>query len=216
MSARLAPRFKDGPILTARSRTKPRASRSPSPRSARIPQASKRSGLTDSIKHAQPRIGPAVIAPSERGAGAAAEESRRLDPPQAARQRLKSTRDPAKDQARDKTRSERNRRVGVAPAAGMSSLGRARVSKLLAGIDEVTESMRALGDRRDRDRARTEATSGTWFRAASPVCSVPVPQEQPVLTLPTSGLRVGRLEARCPSPARFFRDRCEYAFHHPY
>jgi len=40
--------------------------------------------------------------------------------------------------------------------------------------------------------------------------------DQPLFVVPTRALVVGTLSCRFPSPARFYRDRIEYTFHHPF
>ena len=40
--------------------------------------------------------------------------------------------------------------------------------------------------------------------------------DPPIVVLPAKSLSVGTLCCRYPSPARFYRDRIEYCFHHPY
>ena len=40
--------------------------------------------------------------------------------------------------------------------------------------------------------------------------------DPPVVVLPAKSFTVGTLSCRYPSPARFYRDRIEYVFHHPY
>ncbi len=50
-----------------------------------------------------------------------------------------------------------------------------------------------------------DATTPSSFTTLGPVC-----------TFPAHAFAVGRLECRFPSPVQFFRDRCEYTFHHPF
>lgn len=38
----------------------------------------------------------------------------------------------------------------------------------------------------------------------------------PIFSMPTKSFSVGNLNCRYPSPVRFFKDRCEYIFHHPF
>jgi hypothetical protein len=40
--------------------------------------------------------------------------------------------------------------------------------------------------------------------------------DQPLYVYPTKNLSIGTLSCRYPSPARFYRDRIEYTFHHPF
>eukprot|EP00753_Platysulcus_tardus_P014430 PLAT4365.2.p2 GENE.PLAT4365.2~~PLAT4365.2.p2 ORF type:complete len:202 (+),score=56.20 PLAT4365.2:484-1089(+) len=41
-------------------------------------------------------------------------------------------------------------------------------------------------------------------------------EPEALLTTPSRQFIVGRLESRLPSPVKFFEDRCEYIFNHPY
>ena len=40
--------------------------------------------------------------------------------------------------------------------------------------------------------------------------------DQPIVVLPAKSFSVGTLCCRYPSPTRYYRDRIEYTFHHPY
>ncbi len=42
------------------------------------------------------------------------------------------------------------------------------------------------------------------------------PNDQPIVVLPAKSFSVGTLCCRYPSPTRYYRDRIEYTFHHPY
>lgn len=46
--------------------------------------------------------------------------------------------------------------------------------------------------------------------------SVSAVSDSPLMSCPAAGFQVGSIRCRYPSPVSFFRDRCEYTFHHPF
>ena len=69
-----------------------------------------------------------------------------------------------------------------------------QLAAITAGADALTKDIRAKGGL-DKDDD---------------------PNDQPIIVLPAKSFSVGTLCCRYPSPTRYYRDRIEYTFHHPY
>lgn len=65
--------------------------------------------------------------------------------------------------------------------------------------------------------AKAEAlTADIKAKAGMPADATAGASDAPLFVVPSKCLSVGTLNCRYPSPARFFRDRIQYTFHHPF
>ena len=71
----------------------------------------------------------------------------------------------------------------------------------------LSEQLAAIGANAGALTASIRANAGLGNDSAG---------DPPVVVLPAKSFTVGTLSCRYPSPARFYRDRLEYIFHHPY
>lgn len=75
-------------------------------------------------------------------------------------------------------------------------------------LSDQLASIGAKADALTKDIRQTHGLASTVAMAAT--------RDAPLCTFPAHAFVVGRLECRFPSPVTFFRDRCEYTFHHPF
>ena len=77
----------------------------------------------------------------------------------------------------------------------------------------LSEQLASIGAQADSLTSQIRKTHGLDTSATTPSATTTT---TPVCTFPANSFAVGRLECRFPSPVQFFRDRCEYTFHHPF
>jgi|LauGreSBDMM110SN_4_FD.fasta_scaffold56559_1 hypothetical protein len=108
-------------------------------------------------------------------------------------------------------------------AAGVNNVGLRGIQNLTAGIlkDSNKKSLRpSLSDQLAAIGSKAEAITAD-IRAKNGLDSENIPAHTGVdpsllFTLPARQFNVGTLQCRYPSPVRFYNDRCEYSFAHPY
>ena len=87
-------------------------------------------------------------------------------------------------------------------------VGSAPVDRLPGQRPSLSEQLAAIS-------ASAGALTAT-IRANAGLDSAGDVADPPILVLPAKAFSVGTLSCRYPSPARFYRDRIEYTFHHPF
>lgn len=91
--------------------------------------------------------------------------------------------------------------------AGQSSLSTASYGHRSSLRPSLSDQLAAIG---------SEAASLTLNIRQKAGLTADSESDPPLFVFPTKNLSIGTLNCRYPSPARFFRDRIEYVFHHPF
>jgi len=80
----------------------------------------------------------------------------------------------------------------------------------------LSDQLASIGAQADALTKDIRKTHGLITNNSNNSSSRATGRDAPLCTFPAHAFRVGRLECRFPSPVAFYRDRCEYTFHHPF
>jgi hypothetical protein len=102
----------------------------------------------------------------------------------------------------------RNVAAAAAASASASASGAGKGDKSLSSRPSLSEQLAAIS-------ASAGALTAS-IRASAGMDSPSDASDPPIVVLPAKAFSVGTLNCRFPSPARFYRNRIEYTFHHPF